>query len=413
MLGQCQKDSGRESLDSGRTYRYAPAMIGHIDADCFYVSCERVRNSALRGQPVGVLGNQGACVIAKSYEMKARGVKTGTPIWDAVEICPDGIYVKRDFRWYEVISRRILNTVRQGSPTVEYYSIDEMFFDASRVEPRQLQNQILDEIGVPVSIGISTTKTLAKLVSDTAKPFGCRVLMEPEEFLRSMPVQEISGIAERSRLKLAEHDITTCWDLVQADRHLVRRLLTVKGEGIWWELHGTPVQPILTSRPPHKCISRGGSIGEATADKQRISAWVVRNVERLVEELDYHQVLMGKFVLAIESQDAGCSGTMIFPDPTASFKVIVSAAKHLLSDMRIETVSGMHLFAERLTYRHTIQGNLFFRPGSNRASELKRLVNQKMGRFAIRSGETLFLPDIYQDEANEFDICDVHGKICF
>jgi nucleotidyltransferase/DNA polymerase involved in DNA repair len=67
-------------------------LIGHLDADCFYVSCERVRSPALAFQPVGVLGNQGACVIAKSYEMKATGVKTGMPIWDAVKLCPTGIY---------------------------------------------------------------------------------------------------------------------------------------------------------------------------------------------------------------------------------------------------------------------------------------------------------------------------------
>src|SRR5206468_5246117 len=75
------------------------ALVGHLDADCFYVSAERVRYGELAGAPVGVLGNQGACVIAKSYEMKAAGVKTGVPIWDAVKLCPDGLYVKRDFRW--------------------------------------------------------------------------------------------------------------------------------------------------------------------------------------------------------------------------------------------------------------------------------------------------------------------------
>src|SRR5437870_7875710 len=102
--------------------------IGHVDADCFYVSAERVRNLSLCAKPVGVLGNQGACVIAKSYEMKAAGVQTGMPIWEAVKRCPQGVYVKRDFRWYEVLSRLMLEVVRTFSPAVEYYSIDEFFF---------------------------------------------------------------------------------------------------------------------------------------------------------------------------------------------------------------------------------------------------------------------------------------------
>ena len=85
----------------------APRLIGHLDADCFYVSAERVRDGFLVGKPVAVLGNQGACVIAKSYEMKAAGVQTGEPIWDALKKCPQGVFVKRDFRWYEALSREI------------------------------------------------------------------------------------------------------------------------------------------------------------------------------------------------------------------------------------------------------------------------------------------------------------------
>jgi nucleotidyltransferase/DNA polymerase involved in DNA repair len=82
--------------------------VDHCDADCFYVSAERVCDDFLLGKPVGVLGNQGACVIARSYEMNAAGVKVGMPIWDAVKLCPLGVYVKRDFHWYEVLSRREL-----------------------------------------------------------------------------------------------------------------------------------------------------------------------------------------------------------------------------------------------------------------------------------------------------------------
>jgi len=88
-------------------------LVGHLDADCFYCSAERVRLRHLRGLPVGILGNQGACVIAKSYEAKAKGIKTRVPIWDAVKLVPEMIFVKRDFRWYEVLSRKMLAIVRR------------------------------------------------------------------------------------------------------------------------------------------------------------------------------------------------------------------------------------------------------------------------------------------------------------
>ena len=94
-------------------------LIAHCDADCFYVSAERLRYAFLDHKPVAVIGNHGACVIAKSYEMKASGVKTGEPIWDALKKCPEGIYLKRDFEWYEVISREMLGVVKECSPFID------------------------------------------------------------------------------------------------------------------------------------------------------------------------------------------------------------------------------------------------------------------------------------------------------
>jgi nucleotidyltransferase/DNA polymerase involved in DNA repair len=407
-------------------------IVAHLDADCFYVSCERVRDLALRHVPSGVLGNQGACVIAKSYEAKALGVKTGMPIWEAVKCCPDGVYLKRDFRWYEVLSRQLLNLLRTVSPAVEYYSIDEMFFDAGELpsvfsRPLHeasvaLQHRVLHEIGIPVSMGVSWTKTLAKLVSDTAKPFGCRVLLEEndiQEFLRTHPVQEISGIGERSRIKLAAHGIKTCLEFSQADRNLIRKLLTIKGEGMWWELHGTLIHPVLTKRPKHKCIGRGGSLGESTTDLERLTAWVVRNVERLIEELDFHEVLTERVSFAVEFKEGGgWCGRALFMEPTASFQDITAAAKGLLVEAcRLEKrITGMHLLAEQLSDRHLVQMSLFPNiepPRADPVADVKRSINARIGRFAVRSGETLPLADIYADEANDFDICDVRGKICF
>ena len=193
--------------------------IGHLDADCFYVSAERVRDEFLRGKPVGVLGNQGACVIAKSYEMKARGVKTGEPIWDALVKCPDGIYIKRDFRWYETLSRMMLQVVQDASRQVEYYSIDEFFF---QVEPRRgetfaglaqaIRDRIEESVGVPVTVGIARTRTLAKLVADASKPKGARAILDRddvEEMLAGLPVTEIAGIAGRRAASLSAWGITT------------------------------------------------------------------------------------------------------------------------------------------------------------------------------------------------------------
>ena len=402
------------------------SFIGHIDSDCFYVSCERIRSYSLRGVPCGVLGNQGACVIAKSYELKSYGVKTGHPIWEAKKLCPHAVFVKRDFHWYEVISRRLLDLLKTVSPQVEYYSIDEMFFDASELERyfqlplkgavRALQTLVQEQVGVPVSIGIAPSRTLAKLGSDASKPFGVQVIdKQCESFLRSQPVGELCGIGGKSAKKLHDRNIHTCWDFRKADRLMIRNLLTIKGEALWWELQGDAVNPIQTTRPPHKAIARGGSCGGKTTDPARIRAWAVRNIERLIEALDHHRVYARHISLQIDANKTALwLGRTPLMVPSASFRMIYDAVIPMLEAApTTHPVSHMHIIAENLTWRDKIQRSLFFEEAQSPLDQLKRNINQKLGRFAIRSAETLPLHEIYHDATHSYDICDVSGKMCF
>jgi nucleotidyltransferase/DNA polymerase involved in DNA repair len=399
-------------------------LIGHLDADCFYVSAERRRNAALCGLPVGVLGNHGACVIAKSYEMKAAGVKTGMPIWDALKICPEAVYVKRDFEWYEVLSRRLLSLVRQTSPHVEYYSIDEMFFlsEISQVaELRVLQARILDHVGVPVSIGVATTKTLAKLASDSSKPFGCRVACDEAarcDLLMGRPVTDVTGIAGRSQRRLAPYGIATCDQFVAADRRLIRRLLTKRGEDLWWELNGTSTIPIASTRLRHKFVARGGSLGRATADEDRLRAFVVRNLERLVEALAFYRLGCDELTLDLSFRPTGRRVQRAsLLATTWGFEELLGPALMLLERAcrNEDPVHYMHVIAGQLRSRGDAQRSLF--PTQDARSEqlarLKHQVNETLGRFALRSGATLPLADVYHDPANAYDICDIYGKTCF
>jgi nucleotidyltransferase/DNA polymerase involved in DNA repair len=404
------------------------AAIGHLDADCFYVSAERVRDRFLRGKAVGVLGNQGACVIAKSYEMKAAGVKTGMPIWDALRLCPQGVYVKRDFRWYEVLSRRMLAVIRTFSPAVEYYSIDEFFFEARsgvgaslQELAEQLRDAMLREVGVPVTVGIARTKTLAKLVSDTAKPFGALALLDSDAertLLDRLPVTEVSGIAERRAARLEPYGILTALDLALADRRLVRRLLTVAGEALWYELNGDPVLPLHADRPPHRMLSRGGSLGEAAADSDRVFAWLVRNLERLVEELEFHVVRAGALSVYVLHKN-GTQGfrRVELASPSDRFDLLLEAARFCCQRAWVPGLAAtrMHVIASQLRRPGFVQLGLFDPPEAQAraVAELKRKVNAEIGRFALRSGATLPLYDVYRDGAQGYDICDVRGKICF
>lgn len=402
--------------------------IGHLDADCFYASAERARDDFLRGKPVGVLGNQGACVIAKSYEMKASGVATGMPIWDAVSLCPNGVYVKRDFRWYEVLSRQMLDCVRDISNRVEYYSIDEFFF---RAEPGPgqtfeslalaIRDRIWEDVGVPVTVGIARSRTLAKFISDAAKPFGVRVVLDPEgeaALLADRPVTEITGIAGRRQRRLAPWGIHTCLEFARADRRLIRELLTASGEALWWELNGEPVTPIRPRRPLHKVLSRGGSFGEATDNPVVLYAWLIRNLERLIEELEFHQTLAGRLTVWVSYKTGEAGQGQARPVvPTDRFDALLEAARPCLRQAWRPRARAMrmHLIADDLRPRACAQLGLFEPPDTAAAAlaRIKHDVNRRHGRFALRSAATLPLVGIYADQANQHDICDIRDKFCF
>lgn len=407
-----------------------PTKIGYLDADCFYVAAERVRDAFLIDKPVGVLGNQGACVIAKSYEMKAAGVTTGMPIWDALLKCPAGVYVKRDFRWYEILSRLMLGIVQEWSPRVEYYSIDEFFFAAMPGPGHTFQDlavaireEIQERMGVSVTVGIARTRTLAKLISDVAKPDGALAVLDrrdEEALLADRPVTEITGIAGRRAARLSPWGIVTCLDLAQADRRLVRSLLTATGEALWCELNGEAVHPVQNRRPAHQVLSRGGSFGEATDEPVVLYAWLVRNLERLIEELEYHGVAAGRLTVCIPYKNGQSGvGQVTLGVPSDRFDILLDAARPCLRKAWIPRAlaTHMHLIAEDLTTRRDCPLNLFDPPAQrNQAlavARLKREINARHGRFVIRSAATLPLAPIYRDTANEYDICDIRGKLCF
>jgi nucleotidyltransferase/DNA polymerase involved in DNA repair len=404
------------------------AYVGHVDADCFYVSAERVRFPCLHSRPVGVLGNQGACVIAKSYEAKAAGVKTGMPIWEARVACPDLLSVKRDFRWYEVLSRRMLDVVRTFSPRVEYYSIDEFFFAAVpqrgldyQRTAEALRDRIRELVGVPATVGIARTRTLAKLVSDTAKPFGALALLnrhDEEGLLSVVPITEVAGIKGRRAARLAPYSIKTCLDLARADEGFIKKLLTATGHDLWLELNGAPAQPIHTQRVPHKALSRGGSFGGSTADPMEIYAWLVRDTERLIEELEYHKVAAVRLNVWVSYREGFYGVGVGTPEvPTGRFDLLLDAGRFALRQAYRPGAQAerMHVIASPLIPRSQAVQSLFLPPGdrAEALAKLKREVNAAVGRWAVRSGATLPLKRIYDDPTNEFDICDVRGKTCF
>lgn len=392
-------------------------VYGHVDVDAFYASAAQVRNPFLMGKPLGVLSNQAYFVIAKSLELKKYGVKTGEPLPDAIAKCPHAIFVKRDFAWYNALSDRFHAFMRKMvSPVCEEYSVDECFFvmpqyeDASTFADK-VRGLVKKYIGLPVTVGLGRSKTLAKLISDTAKPHGAKaVLTEAEEhkLLGNLAVTEVSGIAGRRARRMEPYGIKTCLDYINTPVARIRQILTVEGAKLWNELRGDPVSKVQTERQRYKILTRGGSIGSATNKPDRAWAFVVKNLERLIEELHRHQLKTGRVEFHLEQRSYDYQmyhfGTgSNLEVPTDRFDLLVDVFEQLFrrTYQRHLLVSRMHLLAHRLEPAAVAQRGLFD-PSDEPERTLaitKRRINTDVSRFAIRSGATLPIKDWYDDPA--------------
>lgn len=284
-----------------------------------------------------------------------------------------------------------------------------------------IRDHIKAAVGVPMTVTFARTRTLAKLFADASKPFGALAVTDPDhekDLLGRLPVTEIAGIANRRAAKLEPYGIRTCLDFANASELLIRRVLTVVGHDLWRELNGIPANPIRPERTRHKTISRGGSLAGRVADAHTLYGWLVRNVERLIEELHYHRVRPAELTVYVSYFDDDSAGSTIrLGVPTDRFDWLLDAAKAgLRACWRPGAVAThMHLIATKLVSPGGWTESLFDPPDPRQdaVARVKREVNEEFGRFAIRSGATLWANEFYGDPANDYDVCDIRGKFCF
>src|SRR3989338_5144448 len=184
-------------------------MIAHIDADSFFASVLQRINPRLRGKPLLALGMGGSCVIAASYEAKAKGIKAGMPLREALRLCPEALHVPSDFRETGLASQQIEDILRDLCPVVEQMSIDEWYLDLPTLQggvpadplawAKETQALVLRSTGLSVSIGVAPSKLLAKMAGEYRKPAGCTVLTKRDgaRLLRDRPAAAIPGLRRR------------------------------------------------------------------------------------------------------------------------------------------------------------------------------------------------------------------------
>lgn len=255
-------------------------VIALVDCDSFFVSCEQKRNPELKGKPVCVLSNNDGCVISRSREAKKMGVRMGEPYFMCKKEHPKAIYITADHEYYSFVSHQVMSILKDFSPLVQIYSVDEAFVDLTGLTKLYKRNykklaiflrqRVLDEADIPVSIGVSSTKTLAKLASDKSKHIAEGVYLigkrKIEKELKDTRIEEIWGIGRRLSVGLKKHGIITALELVRKDDKWLDKEIGIHGIEMKHELLGEMVSKVTNVDKLPKSIQNTKAFGIFTSD---------------------------------------------------------------------------------------------------------------------------------------------------
>lgn len=278
-------------------------MYALVDCNNFFVSCERVFRPELEGKPVVVLSNNDGCVVARSNESKAMGIKMCTPFYQVKHFVDEGRLTacSSNYALYGDLSGRVMSILADAVPKIEIYSIDEAFLHLEGITPEHVPQlcqdlvvKIRKWVGVPVSIGVAPTKTLAKIASHFAKNYkgykGVCMMDTDAKRLKALeltPIDDVWGIGRRLAPKLMAKGVKTALDFTQRPREWVESMMHVNGLRTWEELHGRKcLEEEAAERRQSICTSR--SFADMIEDPQelmlRVSDFAAKCAAKLREE---------------------------------------------------------------------------------------------------------------------------------
>jgi DNA polymerase-4 len=289
--------------------------IAHVDMDAFFVEVERLRSPSLRGVPVvvGGLGNRGV-VSSASYEARGSGVTSGMPIVQARRLCPSGRFLAPDHRAYREASDQVFAVFDSFSPTVEPLSVDEAFidvaglrlvFDSAESVAWEIKAEVLRRTGLPSSVGLASSKLIAKAASRAAKPDGLRLVVAGGEkaFLHPMPVRALWGVGEATYARLEELGVRTVGDLAAYPRATLEGRLGATLGGYLWDLANArddrPVEP----GGPAKSLSVEETFETDISGAASLEAELLRQADRLGSRLRREGLLAGAVHLKVRFGD--------------------------------------------------------------------------------------------------------------
>ncbi|MCM1138849.1 MAG: Y-family DNA polymerase [Duncaniella sp.] len=384
-------------------------MVGLIDCDNFFCSCERVFRPDLAKVPLVVLSNNDGCVVARSKEVKEMGIPEGMPYYQLKEKYPDAgiVAFSSNYALYGDMSARIVSILREEAPDVIQYSIDESFLDLRGMEQMDLHKwgvnlcrKILKGTGMPVSLGIAQSNTLAKMASKYAKKYAgynkCCIIGTDEQrvkALRLFPVGDVWGIGRRISRNLGLIGVSSAYDFATLPVDYVRRRFHVTGERTWKELNGIPCtlvdgldtvskKTIVTSR------SFPGMIQDIADLRSHIANYAARCAVKLRRQNSVCSMVTAFIQSNHFREDLiqyDNSGFYSFSTPTNTTNEIVDVATHILDTIYRKGIyyKRAGIMVSGITTAKAIQPDLFeYSPErSKKYSDISEALDKINGRL--------------------------------
>ncbi len=372
-----------------------------IDCNNFYVSCERVFDRRLAKRAAVVLSNNDGCVVARSNEAKALGIGMGVPVYQVREVIEKhGVEVySSNYTLYGDMSRRVMSVLGRFAPEMEVYSIDEAFLDLSGfagrdLEPygREIQRTVRQWTGIPVSIGIARTKTLAKIANRIAKKSpranGVLNLVDSpwlERALEHTEVGDIWGVGPAHAKRLKKRGVNTALDLRGADDGWIKRNMSVMGLRTAWELREIACYGLEAEPPEQKGLAVSRSFGHRIEKLEELREAVAMYVTRASEKLRARRLAAGTMIVFVMTNLFSKTEPRYFNSRTVNLPVATNNTMELIA-YALPAVEALFrpgcrfkkagVMMENLVNEKHIQGNLFDHIDRDRSRRLMQTVDR-------------------------------------